>query len=359
MIAVTGAGGFLGSHVTDALLARGETVRALDLAPRLPENLEEAATRPGFSYRRCDVTRESQVEKALGGRPSAVLHAAATVGVDAYVRSPTTTIESSVLGTLAVLRACRRAKARCVYLSSSEVYGRNPRVPWAETADRVLGDPTLDRWSYSSSKGLCEHLVNAAHTELGVPTAIARPFNVYGPRQRPAFVIPITVHRVLNGERPIVYGDGAQTRCFTYVGDLVDGLVRCLDSERAIGEAFNLGFPRERSIDEAVRRVLEACGSDLEPRREDPRAAFGAGFDEVPRRIPDVRKAARVLGWVPRTDLPAGLASTVAWARSHPEWLRAPVGGAPAAGIRSRGARGTLGAGRRPRSPGRRARRSP
>jgi dTDP-alpha-D-glucuronic acid decarboxylase len=326
MIAITGAGGFIGSHVTDALLARGETVRALDLSPRVPANLGGAAKLRGFSYRSCDVTRENQVEKALAGRPSAVLHAAATVGVDAYVRSPMTTIESSVLGTLAVLRACRRSKARCVYLSSSEVYGRNPQVPWPETADRVLGDPSFDRWSYSSSKGLCEHLVNAAHTEFGLPTSIVRPFNIYGPRQRPAFVIPITIHRVLNGRRPVVYGDGRQTRCFTYVGDLVDGLLRCVESERAIGEAFNLGYPRERTIDEAVRHVLEACGSDLEPRRADPRATFGAGFEEVPRRIPDVRKAARVLGWTPRTDLPAGLESTVAWARAHPEWRRAPAG---------------------------------
>lgn len=325
MIAVTGAGGFIGSHLTDALLARGEKVVALDLAARLPANLEEAARIPGFRYRRCDVTREASVRRALEGRPSAVVHAAATVGVASYVESPLTTIESGVLGTLAVLRACRSTRTRCVYLSSSEVYGRNPKVPWAEDADRVLGDPSLDRWSYSSSKGLCEHLVNAAHSEHGLPTTIVRPFNIYGPRQRPAFVVPITVHRVLGGRPPIVYGSGRQTRCFTYVGDLVDGLLKCLDSSRAIGETFNLGHPRERTIAQLVREVLRACGSRLTPRRADPRATFGAGFEEVPRRIPDVRKAAGVLRWTPRTELPEGLARTVAWVRAHPEWLRVPV----------------------------------
>ncbi len=326
MIVVTGAGGFIGSHLTDALLARGEEVLALDLPGGLPGNLREASLRPGFTYRRCDMTRANLVNKALSGRPSAVVHAAATVGVDSYHRTPMTTIESGVLGTMAVIHACRKAPAtRCLYLSSSEVFGRNPKVPWAENADRVLGDPSLDRWSYSSSKGICEHLVNAAHTQYGVATTIVRPFNIYGPRQRPSFVVPITVHKLLNGRPPVIYGDGLQTRCFTYIGDLVEGLLRALDSNAAVGETFNLGNPRERTILELVRETAKACGSDLKARHEDPRATFGAGFEEIPRRVPDVRKAARILKWTPRTDLPAGLKATVAWARSNPEWLKIPV----------------------------------
>jgi len=326
MIVVTGAGGFIGSHLTDALLARGEEVLALDLPGKLPGNLREASLRPGFTYRRCDMTRANLVEKALSGRPSAVVHAAATVGVDSYHRTPMTTIESGVLGTMAVIHACRKTPAtRCLYLSSSEVYGRNPKVPWAENADRVLGDPSLDRWSYSSSKGICEHLVNAAHTQYGVATTIVRPFNIYGPRQRPSFVVPITVHKLLNGRPPVIYGDGLQTRCFTYIGDLVEGLLRTLDSSAAVGETFNMGNPRERTILELVRETAKACGSDLKARHEDPRTTFGAGFEEIPRRIPDVRKAARILKWTPRTDLPAGLKATVAWARSNPEWLKIPV----------------------------------
>ncbi|MGA9840296.1 MAG: NAD-dependent epimerase/dehydratase family protein [Thermoplasmata archaeon] len=325
MIAITGAGGFIGSHLVDALLDRGETVLALDVGRKVPRNLTEAAARTGFTYRTCDVTRPSSVRKAFRIRPDAVVHAAATVGVESYVRTPMETIESSVIGTRTVLRACMKPAVRFVYLSSSEVFGRNPAVPWSETSDRVLGDPSLDRWSYSSSKGICEHLVNAAHTEYGVPTAIARPFNIYGARQRPAFVVPITVHRILNDRAPVIYGDGLQTRCFTYIGDLLEALKLCLDRDAAVGETFNFGNPHERTILEAVRRILEACRSELTPTHADPKVAFGAGFDEIPRRVPEVSKAARVLNWVPRTDLPEGLLPTVAWARSHPEWLRIKI----------------------------------
>ena len=324
-IAITGAGGFIGSHLADALLARGDSVLALDIARKVPSNLTDAAARPGFSYRPCDVTRPSSVRKAFASRPDAVVHAAATVGVASYVLSPMETVESSVIGTRTVLRAAMKPAVRFVYLSSSEVFGRNPAVPWSETSDRVLGDPSLDRWSYSASKGLCEHLVNAAHTEYGLPTAIARPFNIYGARQRPAFVIPVTVHRVLNGVAPVIYGDGLQTRCFTFIDDLLSALLLCVDSDAAVGETFNFGNPRERTILEAVRLTLAACGSTLVPTHSDPRVKFGAGFDEIPRRVPDVSKAARRLHWTPRTDLPEGLASTVAWARSHPEWLRSKV----------------------------------
>jgi dTDP-alpha-D-glucuronic acid decarboxylase len=324
-IAVTGAGGFIGSHLTDALLERGDSVLALDVGRKLPPNLTDASARTGFTYRTCDVTRPSSVRKAFATRPDAVVHAAATVGVESYVRTPMETIESSVIGTRTVLRACMKPAVRFVYLSSSEVFGRNPSVPWSETSDRVLGDPSLDRWSYSSSKGICEHLVNAAHTEYGAPTAIVRPFNIYGARQRPAFVVPVTIHRVLNGRPPVIYDTGHQTRCFTYIRDLVEGLLLCLDRDAALGQTFNLGNPRERTILEAIRLVLDACGSDLAPEHVDPHVAFGSGFEEIPRRVPEVSKAARLLSWTPTTDLPAGLSPTVAWARSHPEWLRIRV----------------------------------
>lgn len=326
MIVVTGAGGFIGSHLVDAYLARGDTVLALDLARRPPTNLRESAQNPRFSYRACDVTRPSAVRRAFAPRPDLVLHAAATVGVGAYVARPMETIESSVIGTRTVVRECLPHSTRFIYLSSSEVFGRNPEVPWRETSDRVLGDPSLDRWSYSSSKGICEHLVNAAHTQFQLPTTIVRPFNIYGPRQRPAFVVPITIHRVLNGQAPVVYGDGEQTRCFTYIADLVNGIQKAVDAPAGVGQTFNLGNPKERTMNEAVRLVAEACGTDLAPVHEDPRARFGAGFDEIPRRVPEVSRAAELLGWRAMTDLPEGLALTVAWARTHPEWLKGKSG---------------------------------
>ncbi len=321
-IVVTGAAGFIGSHLTDALLKRGDKVLALDLDRKPGANLAEAALIPGFTYRSCDVTAPAAVRKVFQSRPSGVIHAAAGVGVESYMKTPMSTIESSVIGTYNMLRESMKKRTRFIYLSSSEVFGRNPNLPWTETSDRVLGDASLTRWSYSASKGLCEHLVNAAHLQFGLPTAIVRPFNTYGPRQRPAFLIPLTMHRILHGKPPIIYGDGWQTRCFTYIDDLVGGILKCLDRDVATGEAFNMGNPREWSVRYAIRLVSEACKSDLEPIHEDPKVAFGRGFDEIPRRLVDVSKAARVLSWTPGRDLVAGIDSLLKWVRAHPEWLR-------------------------------------
>jgi dTDP-alpha-D-glucuronic acid decarboxylase len=323
-IVVTGAGGFIGSHLTDALLRRGDSVVAVDLTRKPSPNLTEASQHPSFQYRECDVTVPSSVRKAFAAQPSAVIHAAAGVGVKAYLRDPMNTIESSVIGTRTVLRESMKSKTRFLYLSSSEVFGRNPAVPWSETADRVLGDPSVTRWSYSTSKGVCEHLVNAAHLQFGLPTSIVRPFNTYGPRQRPAFVIPLTVHRLLNGLPPVVYGDGLQTRCFTYIDDLVEGILKCLDLDAATGESFNIGNPREWSVRDAIRLVSEAMQSDAAPVHEDPQVEFGAGFDEIPRRVLDVAKASQLLKWNPREDLPMGIECTVKWARANPDWQRLP-----------------------------------
>ena len=323
VVVVTGAGGFIGSHVTDALLQRGDDVLALDLGRKPSPNLAQAAERPGFTYLSCDVTRPASAHRAFASRPSSVVHAAAGVGVESYMREPMNTIESSVIGTRNMLRESMKTNSRFLYLSSSELFGRNPVLPWTETSDRVLGDPSLSRWTYSTSKGLCEHLVNAARAQSGLPTSIVRPFNIYGPRQRPAFVIPITIHRVLNGRPPVIYGDGTQTRCFTYIDDLVVGILKCLDLEAATGEAFNMGYPEEWQIRDAIRIVSETCRSDLQPVHEDPRNTFGTGFDEIGRRLIDISKATRLLGWTPGTGLAGGVGATVAWARSHPEWLRA------------------------------------
>lgn len=330
-ILVTGAGGFIGSHVTEAILQRGDDVLAIDLGRKLPTNLTGAAAHAGFTYRHCDVTHPGSLHKAFAVPPSAVVHAAAGVGVESYMRDTMTTIESSVIGTHMILRESIRTKARLVYLSSSEVFGRNPAVPWTETADRVLGDPSISRWSYSTSKGLCEHMVNAAHAQFGLAVSIIRPFNTYGPRQRPAFLIPLTVQRLLTGLPPIIYGSGRQTRCFTYVDDLVKGILRCVDRDAATGEAFNMGNPVEWSVRDAIQVVSDACHSDRAPIHEDPRVAFGEGFEEISRRLMDVSKAARLLGWKPGKDLRAGVKATVAWARAHPEWVSKtyPASGGP------------------------------
>ncbi len=320
MILVTGAGGFIGSHLVDRLLKENREVLAADVSSTPPPNISGWMGHPGFSYQRCDVRDASTLPPLFKASPEAVFHLAATVGVSSYISKPLETIDTIVGGTRNVLEASLRSNSRLVFLSTSEVYGRNPKVPWKENSDRVLGPPSVTRWTYSSSKGVCEHLVNAVHKTNGLPTTIIRPFNIYGPRQRPDFVVPATVRRVLRGERPQIFDSGGQTRCFTFIDDLIEGLWRTLRDEAA-GETFNMGNQEEWTIEAVVKEVIKACGSSIEPIRVSMADTVGNEYEDVPRRVPDSSHAREVLGWVAATSVPQGVRATVEWARRNPAWL--------------------------------------
>jgi dTDP-alpha-D-glucuronic acid decarboxylase len=332
MIVVTGAGGFIGSHLVDRLLDDGEEVVGLDLPSELPHNLARHRNHPRFRYHACDVRDAVGFAKRVPESTTALFHLAAHVGVTSYLDRPLETIDTIVGGTRNALEVCLPRKTHLIFLSTSEVYGRNPHVPWAEGADRVLGPPTVSRWTYSTSKSLCEHLINAVHQTDRLPTTIVRPFNVYGPRQRPSFVVSAAVWHVLRGERPLLYDTGTQTRCFTFIGDLVDGLMRTRDP-KAVGETYNLGSQEEHTVSEAVEGVLRACGSTLEPLPVNTETALGSVYEDIPRRVPDSTKARTHLGWAASTPLSEGIRATVEWARATPEWLadrpepEAPLGG--------------------------------
>ncbi|MDG6921180.1 MAG: GDP-mannose 4,6-dehydratase [Nitrososphaerota archaeon] len=313
MIGITGAGGFIGSHLVEAMLARGEDVLATDISQSLPPNLSELAGKGGFHYRICDVRKASEVSEAFPSDVQVIYHMASAVGVDQYINDPIGTIDSVFIGTRNVLERCVNHNTRLVYMSTSEIYGRNPQVPWSEESDRVLGDPSIDRWCYSTSKALCEHLINAIHRKYDLPTTIVRPFNVYGPRQRPAFVIPAVLSRILRGEPPVIYDDGNQTRCFTYVRDVVDGLLLCIDGHAAVGQTFNLGSEHESTVDEVVKIALRVCGSNLEPVHVDTKKHLGERYEDIGRRVPDSSKASRMLGWSATTPIEAGIKQTVEW----------------------------------------------
>ncbi len=323
-IGITGAGGFIGSHLVERLLRDGRSVSALDLAPTLPPNLSEWRDHPAFQYHSGDIRDPRALEPFLREPMEAVFHLAATVGVRSYIETPLETIDTIVGGTRNVVDACRRRDSRLIFLSTSEVYGKNPKIPWNEESDRVLGPSSFSRWSYSASKGLCEHLVNAVHGAYGLPTTIIRPFNVYGPRQRPAFLVPATIYRTLRGERPLVYDSGSQTRCFTYISDLVDGLSRAL-GPNAIGRTYNFGSEEEHTIAEVVDVVLRECGASFAPSYVKTAQVLGDGYEDVPRRVPDSSRAREELGWVASTRLGEGVRATVAWARQNPSWLANPV----------------------------------
>jgi UDP-glucose 4-epimerase len=317
---VTGGGGFLGSHLVDRLLGDGWSVRVLDT--REPDELDEPngqPDRPRPDWVTGDVCDGALVARLAEGTDT-VFHMASRVGVDSYLEDAVAVVEVAVLGTGSVLRAAAAAEANVVVLSSSEVFGRNPAVPWAEDDDRVLGSTTTERWSYATAKGATEHMALAWHRQGRASVSVVRPFNVYGPRQRPRFVIPATIRAALRGEPVLRYDDGRQTRCFTYVDDLVDGVVRVATAPAASGEVFNLGSTVETTVAEVIEQALAACGVEA-PVEPFDTSSWGGHYQDIRRRVPSVEKAARLLGWSATTPLADGLRRTVAWARDDPSWL--------------------------------------
>jgi UDP-glucose 4-epimerase len=311
-VVVTGGFGFVGSHLVERLVDRGEEVIVYDPAPRPPDlRCGPSAVRhvPG------DVRDPAMLATAITGDVDTVYHLAAVVGVDRYLDRPRDVIEVNVLGTSHVLGRAASVGARVVVASTSEVYGRNPSPPWSEESDRVLGSTTTDRWSYSTSKATAEHLTFAYIRQEGLAASIVRYFNLYGPRQRPAYVISRTIDLLLRGLPPLLYDSGAQTRCFTYVEDAVDATILAGALPAALGESFNVGSDRETTVAYVVRLATRLSGVAVRPIPFDTGAEFGSRYQDIPRRVPDTRKAREVLGWQNATTLEEGLSRTIAWAR--------------------------------------------
>ncbi|QKW32425.1 NAD-dependent epimerase/dehydratase family protein (plasmid) [Nocardiopsis flavescens] len=324
-VVVTGAGGFIGSHLVDRLLEQGEDVVAFDVRP--PE-ADTPAGRGEVRWVSGDVRDPNALSKVFAVGADVVYHLAAVVGVDRYLSRPLEVVETGVIGTRNVLAAAAEAEvARVVLASTSEVYGRNPRVPWREDDDRVLGPTMADRWTYSSAKALAEHTAFAWSRTVETELTVLRYFNVYGPRQRPAYVVSRNIHRVLNGKPPLVYDSGKQTRCFTYIQDAVTGSLRAAKEPAAAGQCYNIGSSVETTIGEAAARIAGAAGVHLPAQFVDTGRALGQGYEDIVRRVPDVSKARAHLGWSAATNFSEGLCETIAWGRANRWWLDLPESG--------------------------------
>ncbi|GGQ08721.1 NAD-dependent epimerase/dehydratase family protein [Streptosporangium pseudovulgare] len=322
---VTGGSGFVGSHLVERLIGRGDEVTVFDSGP-LPD--DQRLAREHARQVRGDVRDPGGLAEAITRGVDVVYHLAAVVGVDQYLARPLDVIDINFQGTRNVLERAAAVGARVVVASTSEVFGKNPDVPWSEEADRVLGPTSADRWTYSSAKALAEHLTLAFGRQHGLEATIVRYFNAYGPRQRPAFVVSRNIHRALNGRPVVVYDRGKQTRCFTFVGDAVEGTLLAASHPAAAGETFNLGSMEETTVGDAAGLVAALTGAGTTSVAVDTRAELGSGYEDVPRRIPDSGKARRILGWEAGTPLREGLARTIAWARANPWWLALPDSGA-------------------------------
>lgn len=315
---VTGGAGFIGSHLTEVLLAGGHRVVVLDdLSTGTLENLAGVAGQPGFEFVEGSVAEEGVVERAVGG-VDYVYHLAAAVGVELVVRSPVYTIEDNVRGTENVLAAARRG-AGVLVASTSEVYGKSERDCFRESDDLLIGPPTVGRWSYACSKLLDEFLALAYWREKGLPVTIVRLFNTVGPRQtgRYGMVVPRFVRAAVRGEPLWVHGDGKQTRCFCHVRDVVRALAELPEAAGAVGEIFNVGSQEEVTIWELAQRVVALTGRRSEVRLVPYEEAYAVGFADLRRRVPSTEKIAGVLGWKPTMDLAGILQQMVEYERRN------------------------------------------
>ncbi|MCC7207183.1 MAG: GDP-mannose 4,6-dehydratase [Anaerolineae bacterium] len=302
---ITGGAGFIGSHLAEQLLNRGQEVTIIDnLSTGQFENIAHLQQRIGFHYAIEDI-RNAAVMDRLVSECDVIYHLAAAVGVFSIVSSPIDTIEINVGGTEVVLRTARRYRRKVLIASTSEVYGKNEKVPFSEDDDRTLGPTTKSRWSYAASKELDEFLALAYHRAAELPVVIFRLFNTVGARQRGHYgmVLPRFVQWALRGEPIQVYGDGKQQRCFANVHDVVRAVIGLAEASGAVGEVFNIGSSEEISIGELAERVRERVGSDSEITYIPYDKAYEAGFEDMRRRVPDVGKIGRLIGWKPVTPL--------------------------------------------------------
>jgi dTDP-alpha-D-glucuronic acid decarboxylase len=322
-VLVTGAAGFVGSHLVDKLLELGNQVIGFDIVDLgQSKNLQLAADNNRFKYVQGDIRDIQALRKAFSSDLQTVFHLASVVGVKKYMEDPFLLVDITLGGTRNVAQLALEFGTQILYTSTSEVFGRNPKVPWAEDDDRVLGSTQVDRWSYSTSKACCEHLLWGLHRSKKIPVTVVRYFNAYGPRQSPIFVVSQSVHKVLNDQQPLLYDGGGQTRCFTYIDDAVRGTIMAASHAKGNGEIFNIGNNKETTMKEAVELVIQHSGKDIQWQGLDTKKHYGKVYEDIERRVPAVSKAKEILGWQAEVSHSEGIRRTVEWAKQNTWWLK-------------------------------------
>jgi len=312
-VLITGGAGFIGSHLADAYLKRGDEVYIIDdLSTGRIENIQHLKGQTGFHYT-IDTVHNHPLTAELVDQCDVVFHLAAAVGVKLIVESPVRTIETNVRGTEVVLNIANKKKKKVLIASTSEIYGLSTDVPFREDGNLVMGATTKGRWSYACSKAIDEFLALAYWREKKLPTIVVRLFNTVGPRQTGQYgmVIPTFVKQALSGRPITVYGDGKQSRCFGYVGDVVGALIALMDHKDAVGNVFNIGSSEEISILQLAERVKHLTQSESEIVFVPYDEAYEEGFEDMPRRIPDVSKVRDLVGFKPQMTLDGILQSVI------------------------------------------------
>ena len=302
---VTGGCGFIGSHLVERLLRDGHEVAVIDdLSTGSLTNVRAIADESAFTFVQ-DTVRNVSATEPLIERADVVFHLAAAVGVKLIVDEPVRTIETNIHGTEVVLELANKYRKKVLLASSSEVYGKSEAVPFAEDDDTVLGSTRFSRWSYACSKAIDEFLALAYHRQYDLSAVVFRLFNTVGPRQTGQYgmVIPRFVDWALKGEPLSIYGDGRQSRCFCYVGDVVEAVLGLADCPTACGGVFNIGSTEEVTIERLADMVIELTGSGSTKQFLSYEQAYGCSFDDMMRRVPSLERIGRAIGFAPKTSL--------------------------------------------------------
>jgi UDP-glucose 4-epimerase len=316
---ITGGAGFIGSHLADALIARGDRVGIIDdLSTGSIRNIAHLRQLDSFQYTIGSMLNLPLLAELVDD-VDAVFHLAAAVGVKLIVESPVHTIETNVRCTERLLDIATKKRKKVLVASTSEVYGKSTALPFREDGDLVLGATTRGRWSYACSKMIDEFLAMAYWRERCLPTVVVRLFNTVGPRQtgRYGMVVPRFVTQALEGNPITVYGNGSNSRCFTHVDDALRALVALMDNDAAVGEVYNVGSCQEVTILDLARRVKLLAESDSEIVFVPFSVAYGENFEDMPRRVPSISKVEQAIGWRPQLDLDSALESVIDYARQE------------------------------------------
>jgi len=302
---VTGGAGFIGSHLCDALIKRGDSVVVLDnFSTGNKQNIEHLLSNASFELIEGSILDSEIVDKAVASADH-VIHLAAAVGVFTIVDKPLESLTTNLRGTENILEASHKHHKEVLIASSSEIYGKNAGGALNEESDRIVGSPLKSRWSYSEAKAIDESMAYFYYQEKKLGVRIVRFFNTVGPRQvgHYGMVVPRFVSAALKNEPLTVYGTGSQSRCFCHVYDAVEGLLAVIDSDATLGEVFNIGNDEEITIEDLAYEIIESTGSSSIIEKVLYEKAYAAGFEDMQRRIPDISKIKRVVGWVPKLSL--------------------------------------------------------
>jgi UDP-glucose 4-epimerase len=300
---ITGGAGFIGSHLIEILINRGDEVCVLDnLSTGSLKNIDNFKNRIRFTH--ASILERVTIDK-LVSECDYVVHLAAALGVLNIINKPLESLRTNLQGTEVVLESADKYKKPVLIASTSEIYGKNSKVPLNEEDDRIIGHPLKSRWSYSEAKAVDESLAYFYFLENKLPIRIVRLFNTVGPRQvgHYGMVVPRFVNAALKNEPLFVYGSGDQIRCFCHVDDAVKALLLVMDSDKAVGQVFNVGNNSQISIMELAKKVIEITGSKSSIEKIAYEKAYPEGFEDMQRRVPDISKIKQVLGWEPKINL--------------------------------------------------------